>query len=204
MMVMHNNIMFIRIYIYIVCVRVPPPLRLKAFPVDDGRTALVVLGLGDPHLLESGQGRQDGSADPHGVLALGRRDRFDLHGGRRQWRDLLLHPVGNARVHGGAAGQHGVGVQVLPDVHVALHDRVVRGLVDAGRLHSQERRLEQRLGTTEPFVSDGDHLRPTAYDGNNVYEIRPVARSLRRPRPLGVEGGEVKLFTYTAWVMDGW
>ena len=43
------------------------------------------------------------------------------------------------REHGGASGQHGVGVQVLPDVHVALHDRVVGGLVDASRFHSCEK-----------------------------------------------------------------
>jgi len=108
--------------------------------------------------LERGQRRQYGTANPHGVLALRRRDRLDLHGGRCQRRDLLLHAVRDARVHGGAAGQHRVGVQVLPDVHVALHDRVVRRLVDARRLHAQERRLEQRLRAPEPFVADGNHL----------------------------------------------
>jgi len=40
--------------------------------VDDGRTGLVVLLLGDPHLLEGGQGSQDGAADPDGVLTLRR------------------------------------------------------------------------------------------------------------------------------------
>merc|ERR1719283_629138 len=69
-----------------------------------------------------------------------------------------MHTVGNAGVHGGAAGQHSVGVQVLPDLDVALHDRVVGGLVDAAGLHAQERGLEEGLGTTEPLVSDGDHL----------------------------------------------
>lgn len=132
---------------------------LEAFPVYDGQAALVVFGIRYPHLLERGQGRQDGSADPHGIFALRRRNRLDLHGGRRQRGDLFLHPVGDARVHGGAAGQHRVRVQVLPDVHVALHDGIVRGLVDAGRFHSQERRLEQRFRATEPFVADGDHLR---------------------------------------------
>lgn len=111
--------------------------------MNDGRTALVVLGLRDPHLLESGQGRQDGTTDPYGIFAFGRRDRLDLHGGRRERSDLLLHPVGDARIHGGATGQHRVGIQVLPDVYITLHDGVIRGLVDAGGFHSQERRLEQ-------------------------------------------------------------
>lgn len=38
--------------------------------MHDGGPGLVVLLLGDPHLLEGGQRGQDGAADPHGVLAL--------------------------------------------------------------------------------------------------------------------------------------
>jgi len=102
------------------------------------RPRLVVLLLADPHLLERGQRGKDRSADPDGVLAFRRSDDLDLHRGRSQRRDLLLHPVGNAREHGGAAGQDGVGVEVLADVNVALHDGVVGGLVDAARLHAQE------------------------------------------------------------------
>ena len=62
------------------------------------------------------------------------------------------------REHSGATRQHGVGVQVLPDVHVALHDGVVGRLVDASRFHAQERGLEQSLGAPEPLVADGDDL----------------------------------------------
>merc|ERR1719237_1470832 len=51
--------------------------------------------------------------------------------GGSQGGDLLLHAVSNTGVHGGASGHDGVGVQVLPDVNVALHDGVVGGLVDA-------------------------------------------------------------------------
>merc|ERR1719323_2143727 len=43
----------------------------------------------------------------------------------------------------------GVGVQVLPDVNIALHDGVVGGLVDSAGLHSEEGRLEESLGTSE-------------------------------------------------------
>ena len=126
--------------------------------MDDGWAALVVLLLGDPHLLEGGQGGQDGSSDPDGVLPLGGSDDLDLDGGGSQGGDLLLHPVGNTGVHGGATGQHNVGVQVLPDVHIALHDGVVGGLVDPTGLHTQERRLEQSLGASEPLISDSDDL----------------------------------------------
>ena len=37
---------------------------LEALPVDDGGTRLIVLLLGDPHLLEGGEGSQDGASDP--------------------------------------------------------------------------------------------------------------------------------------------
>merc|ERR1712045_37672 len=112
--------------------------HLEALAVDDGGAALVVLLLGDPHLLEGGQGGQDGSSDPGGVLPLGGSGDLDLDGGWSQGGDLLLHPVGNTGVHGGATGHDGVGVQVLPDVNIALHDGVVGGLVDSAGLHSEE------------------------------------------------------------------
>merc|ERR1712242_355778 len=132
--------------------------HLEALAVDDGGAALVLLLLGDPHLLEGGQGGQDGSSDPDGVLPLGGSDDLDLDGGGSQGGDPLLHPVGDTRVHGGATGHDGVGVQVLPDVNIALHDGVVGGLVDSAGLHSQEGRLEEGLGATEPLIADGDDL----------------------------------------------
>merc|ERR1712080_11584 len=42
--------------------------------------------------------------------------------------------VSNTRVHGGASRHDSVGVQVLPDVNIALHDGVEGGLVDAAGL----------------------------------------------------------------------
>merc|ERR1712141_138679 len=132
--------------------------RLEALAVDDGGAALVVLLLRDPHLLEGGEGGEDGTSDPDGVLPLGGSDDLDLDGGGSQGGDLLLHTVSNTGVHGGASGKDGVGVQVLPDVNIALHDGVVDGFVDATGLHSQEAGLEEGLGTPEPLVADGDDL----------------------------------------------
>merc|ERR1719213_1028134 len=131
---------------------------LEALPVDNARARLVVLLLGDPHLLEGGEGSQDGASDPDGVLPFGGSDDLDLDGGWGKGGDLLLHPVGNTGVHGGAAGHDGVGVQVLPDVNIALHDGVVGGLVDSASLHTKEGRLEESLGAPEPLVADGDDL----------------------------------------------
>ena len=54
--------------------------NLEALAVDNGWTSLVVLGLGDPHSLEGGEGSQDGTTDPDRVLALWWGDDLDLHG----------------------------------------------------------------------------------------------------------------------------
>ena len=43
---------------------------LEALPVDNGGAGLIILLLADPHLLEGGQGSQDGATDPDGVLPL--------------------------------------------------------------------------------------------------------------------------------------
>merc|ERR1712117_145463 len=131
---------------------------LEALPVDNGWAALVILLLGDPHLLEGGQGRQDGSSNPDGVLPLRGSNDLDLDGGGSKGSDLLLHTVSNTRVHGGATRHDSVGVQVLPDVDIALHDGVVGGLVDSAGLHSEEGRLEEGLGAPEPLVANGDDL----------------------------------------------
>merc|ERR1719334_751177 len=132
--------------------------HLEALAVDNGWARLVILLLGDPHLLEGGERRQDGASDPYRVLALRRSDDLDLHSGWGKGTDLLLHTISDSWVHGGASRQHGVSVQVLTDVNVALHDGVVGGLMDASRLHTQEAGLEESLGASEALVADGDDL----------------------------------------------
>merc|ERR1712079_180337 len=126
--------------------------HLEALAVDNGGAALVVLLLGDPHLLEGGQGSQDGASDPDGVLPLGGSNDLDLDGGGSQGGDLLLHAVSDTGVHGGASGHDSVGVQILPDVNITLHDGVVGGLVDAAGLHAKEAGLEEGLGAPEPLL----------------------------------------------------
>merc|ERR1719354_723010 len=131
---------------------------LEALAVDNGGSGLVVLLLGDPHLLEGREGGQDGATDPYGVLSLGGSNDLDLDCGGSQGGDLLLHTVSNTGVHGGATGQDSVGVQVLTNVNIALHDGVVCGLVDATGLHSEEGRLEEGLRATESLIANGDNL----------------------------------------------
>ena len=131
---------------------------LKALAVDNGRTRLVVLLLGDPHLLEGGEGGEDGATDPDGVFALWRGDDLDLHRRGSETTDLFLHAVSDSGVHGGATGEDGVGVEVLANVDITLHDGVVGCLVDSRRLHSEEGWLEEGLGASESLVANGDNL----------------------------------------------
>ncbi len=133
-------------------------MSLEAFAVDNGRSTLVIFLLGDPHLLEGGKRGKDGASNPYGVLPLWWGNDLDLHCGRSQGCDLLLHTVSDARVHGAASGENGVGIEILTDVNVALHDGVVAGLVDASRLHTQEAGLEESLRASETFVANCDDL----------------------------------------------
>eukprot|EP00091_Calanus_sinicus_P010255 TRINITY_DN23_c0_g1_i8.p2 TRINITY_DN23_c0_g1~~TRINITY_DN23_c0_g1_i8.p2 ORF type:complete len:101 (-),score=12.43 TRINITY_DN23_c0_g1_i8:68-370(-) len=62
---------------------------LEALAVDNGWAALIVLLLGDPHLLEGGEGSKDGSSDPDGVFPLWGSDDLDLDGGWSKSSDFL-------------------------------------------------------------------------------------------------------------------
>merc|ERR1719354_337040 len=136
----------------------PKSSDLEAFPVDNAGARLVIFLLGDPHLLEGGERSKDGSSDPDGVFPLGRSNDLDLHGWGSEGGDLFLHSVTNTGVHGGSTREDSVGVQILPDVNVALHDGVVGVLVDSGNLKTDEGRLEESLRSPEPLVADSDDL----------------------------------------------
>eukprot|EP00032_Breviata_anathema_P000604 JZ549901.1.p2 GENE.JZ549901.1~~JZ549901.1.p2 ORF type:complete len:115 (+),score=22.75 JZ549901.1:92-436(+) len=99
--------------------------NLKPLAVDNARAKLVILLLADPHLLEGKQGGQDKPPDPNKVLALRRSDDLDLQGAGRQGSHLLLHAVSDAREHKSATKQNDVGVKILADINIPLHDGVV-------------------------------------------------------------------------------
>lgn len=133
-------------------------VRLEALAVDNGRAGLVVLGLGDPHLLEGGQRGQDGTSDPDGVLSLRRSDDLDLHGGRGKGGELLGHALGNAREHGGTTRHDDVGIKIASDVDVALHDGLEGAVVDTGSLLADEGRLEEDLRASEALAADNNNV----------------------------------------------
>jgi len=126
--------------------------------VDNGWAALIVFLLGDPHLLEGGKGRQDGSSDPDGVFPLRGSNNLDLNGGWSKGGDFLLHTISNTRVHGGTTGENVVGVEVLSDINIALHDGVVGGFVNTSGFHTNEGWLEEGFWASESFVTNGDDL----------------------------------------------
>merc|ERR1712208_221582 len=132
--------------------------NLETLAMDNRWAALIILLLGDPHLLEGGEGSKDGSSDPDGVLPLWGSNDLDLDGGWSKSSDLLLHSVSNTRVHGGASRHDSVGIQVLTDVNITLHDGVVGVLMDTTCFHSKEGRLEESLRATETLITNSDNL----------------------------------------------
>ena len=95
--------------------------------MDNARTILVVLLVGDDHLREGREGSKDGATDPRGVLTLWRGDNLDVHRRRGKAGDLLLDTLRKALEQGGTAGKDDVSVQVPPDIDIALHDGVEEG-----------------------------------------------------------------------------
>ena len=76
----------------------------------------------------------------------------------RSGRNRGITDLANAGVHGGAAGENDVGVKILADVHVALHDGLEGAVVDAGGLLADEGGLEEDLRAAESLVTDDDNI----------------------------------------------
>ena len=131
---------------------------LEALPVDNGGTSLIILLLGDPHLLEGGQGGHNGATNPDTVPELRRSDDLDLHGGWGHSCDLLLYPVGHAREHGVTSGQDDVRIQVLPDFPIASHDGAIYIITYTVTGKANVGRSEQWLWTLKLLTPNGDIL----------------------------------------------
>jgi len=126
--------------------------------VNNTWSCFIVLLFSDPHSLEGRQRSQNRTTNPNGVFPFWWRDNFDFHSGWSQSSDLFLHSISNTWVHSGTTGQDVVGVQVLSDINVALHNGVVGGFVDTSGFHTNEGWLEQGFWASESFVTNGDNL----------------------------------------------
>merc|ERR1719474_1094569 len=133
-------------------------INLKAFSVDNGRSAFIIFLLGDPHLLESGERSKDGSSDPDRVFSLRGSDDLDLDGGWSKSSDFLLHTVSDTGVHGGASRHDSVGIEILTDINITLHDGVVGSLMDTTGFHSKEGRLEECFRAAETLIANCNDL----------------------------------------------
>merc|ERR1719357_2533903 len=101
---------------------------------------------------------KDGATDPDRVFTLWWCDDLDLHGGWGELGDFLLHTISNTGEHSRTTGQDDVGVQVLSDVQVTVHDGVVGGLVDTDSFQTKVSGLEHGFGGSETLITDGDDL----------------------------------------------
>merc|ERR1719385_644417 len=75
--------------------------------------------------------------------------------------DLRKDLYANTVLSGGTTmypGKDGVGVEILAEIDVRLHDGVEAALVDADHLHAQEGGAEHGLGAAETLVADGADL----------------------------------------------
>merc|ERR1719387_1293533 len=124
-------------------------VRSEAFPVNNGRAGLIVLTLGDPHLLESAQRRQDRATNPHRVFALWWGHDLDLHSGWCQSCELFCHALTDSSEHCGSTREHDIAVKIFANIHVALHDGLECGVVDSTGLLADEAWLEEHFRAAE-------------------------------------------------------
>ena len=126
--------------------------------MNDAWSRFVVFLLGDPHLLEGGQGTHDRSTDPDGVLLFWRGENLNLHGGWSQRGQFLGHTFTNSLEHSGSAGKDDVLVEILTNVDITPHDGLEGRIVNARELTTDEVRLEEDLGAPETLVPDRDDV----------------------------------------------
>ena len=64
----------------------------------------------------------------------------------------------DSRHHRRATGKHHVGIELLANVDITLHDGLEGGIMNAHRFLSHQTRLEQNLGATEALRVEGDDV----------------------------------------------
>merc|ERR1712187_625423 len=129
-------------------------LSSETLLVDDCWTTIIIFTLRNPHLLESGQGTQNGSTSPDGVLSLWWSDHLDLHCGRSQGRQFLGHALTDASKHGGSTGKNDIAVEVLADVNVTFHDGLEGCVVNSAGFLAHKAWLEQHFRAAEALAAN--------------------------------------------------
>ena len=101
--------------------------------------------------------------------------------------DLLIHSVCNAWEHGCATRQNNIAVQVLPDIHITLHDRVEGCVINALSFHAHQAGGEKHLRAPESLTANGNDLQPAVVTEKST-EILPELLRTTRQLCLEVQG----------------
>merc|ERR1719183_561908 len=121
----------------------------EALPMHNRWARFIILLLGNPHLLERTQGGQNRASDPHGVFPLRRGHNLDFHRGGSKRGQLLRHALADTLKHRCAARQNDVGIKILANVDVTLHDTLESRVMYPARFLPDKARLEQNLWAPE-------------------------------------------------------
>ena len=134
------------------------PKKSHALAMDDGGTCLIVFFLGNPHLLEGGEGCEDGTTDPNAVLPFRWSNHLDPHSGRCKSAKLLGHALTNTWQHGRTTWEHNVGEEVPTNINITLHDWLKCGVMDSHGLLPKQAWLEKNFWATKAFSVQGDDV----------------------------------------------
>lgn len=128
--------------------------------MDDISTVLLVLLLGDPLGLESGEGRESGTTGPDGVVSVLGGDDLDEAGLWAHGIKLFLKSVGETFIKGGSSGKDDVVVEVLSNVDIALLDGTEGHGVHTLNLVTLLDQIweEETLWSHESWAVDGNSL----------------------------------------------
>jgi len=131
----------------------------EALPVDDRLTHGIVLFLGDPHIFELFDLREDGTTEPAWIFTVGWWLYSRSHVWRCQGSDFFPHALLHALEHSATSSQHNILKEVSLDVRFALEDRVEGVLLKAvfSRL-VLEAGLEEHLGNANKLLTHCNHV----------------------------------------------
>jgi len=128
--------------------------------VNNFGSLVIELLLGDPLVVEFLDLRQDGASEPGGVLAICGRLNIRAHWRRCKRLDFFLHASLHSLKHGASTSKDDVLKQVLLDVVLTLHYRVVGVLVNTIDLHGVglHRGHEEHLRALQALLTQRDLL----------------------------------------------
>lgn len=84
---------------------------------------------------------------------------YFLFRGSNHWGlNLFAHSISNARKHSRSTAKHNVPIQILSDINITLHYRIIRRLMNSSNFHSDQRRLIKYFRTSKTLSTNSNHL----------------------------------------------